>query len=81
MNRDTYYPASTLPPKNEKESYDGYFESIRVLAFTERWLAAYVTAYYDEDEQPNYIWYSGCSESWNLDDRVKCWTYLPPDPI
>ena len=81
MNQETYYTADTPPPKDEEESYDGCFKSIRVLAYDYRWRVAYVMAYYDEDEKPEYVWYSGCSEGWNLGNRVKYWTHLPPDPI
>lgn len=76
MYEKTLRLPTELPPRNEDESYDSDFVSVRVLAFTRRWLIAYVRVY--EDCEPE--WVSGCSEAWDITGDVKCWIPLPPDP-
>lgn len=76
MYEDNLRPPTELPPRDDVEYYDLDFVSVRVLAFTRRWLVAYVRQYEDCELK----WISGCSEGWDITREVKGWIPLPPIP-
>ena len=75
-------PVSEPPPQThclERE----WYTSEPVLVWTQRkgggskFLVATLEQY---DYDPTPIWYSNCSEHWNLHDTVKFWMPLPNPP-
>jgi hypothetical protein len=70
-------PVSSPPPLTE-DAYVGR-SSVHVLGYcTDGTRRVVVLEQIDEDCAP--VWYSTCSERWNLDGQVTQWTPLPPTP-